>query len=71
MAVYPALVYPECYLLHLGYKEFYKHYPELCTGRYTEMVDPRHKVGTVSLFKSLESVQSFFSEIKQPFTCSG
>lgn len=43
MAVYPALVYPECYLLHLGYKEFYKHYPELCTGRYTEMVDPRHK----------------------------
>jgi len=43
MSVYPALVYPECYLLHLGYKEFYKHYPELCTGRYTEMVDPRHK----------------------------
>jgi len=41
--VYPGLHYPECYLLHLGYKEFFKNYPELCTGSYTEMNDPRHK----------------------------
>jgi len=41
--VYPGLHYPECYLLHLGYKEFYKNYPELCTGSYTEMIDPRHE----------------------------
>ena len=40
--VYPALHYPECYLLHLGYKEFFNNYPDLCTGRYTEMVDPRY-----------------------------
>jgi len=40
--VYPALQYPECYLLHLGYKEFYKNYPHLCTGSYTEMADPAH-----------------------------
>ena len=40
--VYPALHYPECYLLHLGYKEFWNTYPELCTGKYTEMADPRY-----------------------------
>lgn len=43
MGVYPGLYFPECYLLHLGYKEFYRGYPELCTGHYTEMADPRHK----------------------------
>eukprot|EP00092_Neocalanus_flemingeri_P025046 GFUD01027161.1.p1 GENE.GFUD01027161.1~~GFUD01027161.1.p1 ORF type:complete len:689 (-),score=173.90 GFUD01027161.1:484-2550(-) len=41
--VYPGLHYPECYLLHLGYKEFYKNFPALCTGSYTEMIDPRHE----------------------------
>ena len=42
-SVFPALHYPECYLLHLGYKEFYSNYPELCVGGYTEMVDQRHQ----------------------------
>jgi len=41
--VYPGLHYPECYLLHLGYKEFFKNHPHLCTGSYTEMIDPRHE----------------------------
>lgn len=41
--VYPGLHYPECYLLHLGYKEFFKNFPDLCTGNYTEMIDPRHE----------------------------
>jgi len=41
--VYPALYHPECYLLHLGYKEFYSQYPELCSGKYTTMVDPKHE----------------------------
>jgi len=41
--VYPALYHPECYLLHLGYKEFYNLYPELCTGTYTTMIDPKHE----------------------------
>ena len=41
--VFPALHYPECYLLHLGYKEFFRNYPELCTGGYTEMVDDRFR----------------------------
>ena len=38
---FPALHYPECYLLSLGYKEFYKNYPELCEPRnYVPMTDP-------------------------------
>ena len=39
--VFPALYHPECYLLHLGYKEFFKNYPQLCSGGYTQMVDER------------------------------
>ena len=42
--VFPALHYPECYLLHLGYKEFYRNYPELCSGGYTAMVDHRFRM---------------------------
>jgi len=41
--VFPGLYHPECYLLHGGYKEFFINYPELCTGKYTEMVDPNFK----------------------------
>jgi hypothetical protein len=56
--VYPALYYPEVYLLHLGYKEFFQFYPELCTGRYTAMVDPNHEVSsqTLSSFTAQETV---------------
>ena len=43
MEVFPALYYPECYLLHLGYKEFFINYPQMCTGGYTEMIDDRYK----------------------------
>lgn len=43
MEVFPALYYPECYLLHLGYKEFFNNYPDLCSGGYTEMIDDRYK----------------------------
>lgn len=41
--VYPALHHPEIYLLHLGYKQFYTQYPDLCVGDYTTMDDPRHQ----------------------------
>ena len=37
---YPALHYPECYLLHEGYKVFYENYPELCDPQaYVQMAD--------------------------------
>merc|ERR1711962_455380 len=41
--VYPALHHPECCLLHLGYKEFFKKFPDLCVGTYTTMIDPKHE----------------------------
>ena len=47
--VFPALHYPEVYLLQDGYKEFFRNYPELCTGGYTEMVDDRFKKDLRSL----------------------
>ncbi|CAK1554324.1 unnamed protein product [Leptosia nina] len=41
---YPSLNYPEIYLLHAGYRSFYKSYPELCSpAGYTAMLDPQHK----------------------------
>lgn len=37
---YPALHYPECYLLHEGYKVFWENYPELCDPQaYVQMAD--------------------------------
>lgn len=41
-SVYPGLYFPEIYLLHKGYKEFWQTYPHLCEGSYTEMNDPQH-----------------------------
>ncbi|GLG99545.1 Uncharacterized protein GBIM_05985 [Gryllus bimaculatus] len=40
---YPALHYPEVYLLHGGYKEFYERHSELCEPcAYLPMLDPKH-----------------------------
>lgn len=40
---YPALHYPEIYLLHGGYKDFYESYPELCDPiSYRPMLDPSY-----------------------------
>ncbi|XP_014260495.1 M-phase inducer phosphatase-like isoform X2 [Cimex lectularius] len=41
---YPNLHYPEMYLLHGGYSEFYRHYNEMCEPRsYRTMQDPAHQ----------------------------
>lgn len=40
---YPALHYPEIYLLHGGYKDFFAAYPQLCTpNSYRQMLDPMY-----------------------------
>lgn len=40
---YPALIYPEVYLLHGGYKDFYGAYPELCDPcAYRPMLEPEY-----------------------------
>ena len=51
--VYPALHHPEIYLLHLGYKQFFTQYPDLCVGSYTTMDDPRHQVPISFIQKSI------------------
>jgi len=41
---YPALYYPQLYVLKGGFKEFYEKYPELCEpSGYVPMLDPRYK----------------------------
>ncbi len=41
---YPQLVYPEIYLLHAGYREFFRQFPDLCEPRtYIEMDDDNFK----------------------------
>lgn len=41
---YPALHYPEVYLLHGGYKEFFEKYSDLCEPcSYKPMLDPGHE----------------------------
>ncbi|KAL7739597.1 hypothetical protein ACLKA6_002171 [Drosophila palustris] len=40
---YPTLSYPELYLLHNGYKEFFSHYANLCEpANYVPMLAPAH-----------------------------
>ncbi|OHT04319.1 Rhodanese-like domain containing protein [Tritrichomonas foetus] len=41
---YPNIYYPDVYVLEGGYKNFYEHYPELCDGGYTRMLDDEHKM---------------------------
>jgi M-phase inducer tyrosine phosphatase len=41
--VYPALFYPNVYILDGGYREFFADHPELCDGGYTPMLDDTHR----------------------------
>ena len=40
---YPDVSYPAMYVLDGGYKGFYTHFPDLCTGGYVPMHDKRHQ----------------------------
>eukprot|EP00096_Caligus_rogercresseyi_P012243 TRINITY_DN506_c2_g1_i1.p1 TRINITY_DN506_c2_g1~~TRINITY_DN506_c2_g1_i1.p1 ORF type:complete len:563 (+),score=201.18 TRINITY_DN506_c2_g1_i1:98-1786(+) len=53
---YPALYYPECYLLHKGYKEFFRLYPELCEPQsYRSMADPNYQKDAKAFHKKSKS----------------
>jgi M-phase inducer tyrosine phosphatase len=41
--VYPALFYPNVYILDGGYRQFYTDHPDLCEGGYTPMLDDAHR----------------------------
>lgn len=41
---YPALYYPNVYILNGGYRGFYQSFPQLCEGSYTPMLDRRNRI---------------------------
>lgn len=69
---YPALHFPELYLLEGGYKAFYEAYPELCTPNdYVRMLDEKHSED-LKFFRSKS--RSWVAENKQsrcPITRAG
>lgn len=40
---YPALFYPDVYILDGGYRNFYQQFPNHCDGGYTRMLDDCHR----------------------------
>ncbi|KAL7639694.1 UNVERIFIED_CONTAM: hypothetical protein RMT77_010198 [Armadillidium vulgare] len=69
---YPALHFPEIYLLEGGYKAFYEAYPELCSPKdYVRMLDEKHSED-LKFFRSKS--RSWVTENKQsrcPVTRAG
>jgi hypothetical protein len=43
MPHYPALHYPEVYILEGGYAKYFAHSPQHCEGSYVRMDDPNHR----------------------------
>ncbi|KAH9465949.1 hypothetical protein Pst134EA_013804 [Puccinia striiformis f. sp. tritici] len=43
MTHYPALYYPEVYILEGGYARYFAHSPQNCDGTYVKMDDPGHR----------------------------
>ena len=53
---YPALHYPEMYLLHNGYKEFWENHPDLCEPRaYQTMADVKFQAEEKAFRKKSKS----------------
>lgn len=44
MPHYPALHYPEVYILEGGYARYHAHSPQHCDGSYVPMDDPSHRI---------------------------
>jgi M-phase inducer tyrosine phosphatase len=65
---YPALYYPQTFILDGGYRDFYEHYPELCDGQYVPMLEETHRRnGDLSRCTSdYQEVVSSFDKILHP-----
>lgn len=58
MTYYPALHYPEIYILEGGYAKYHSHSPQHCSGCYVRMDDPIHRSDRqtdLSQFRTQES----------------
>jgi len=65
MPHYPALHYPEVYILEGGYARYFAHSPQHCEGSYVRMDDPGHRSdrhADLNQFRTRES--SIFSRAK-------
>ncbi|WAR56726.1 hypothetical protein PtB15_7B576 [Puccinia triticina] len=65
MPHYPALHYPEVYILEGGYAQYFVHSPQHCDGEYVKMDDPSHRSdrhADLNQFRTRES--STFSRAK-------
>ncbi|PLW56472.1 hypothetical protein PCANC_04808 [Puccinia coronata f. sp. avenae] len=59
MTHYPALHYPEIYILEGGFAKFFAHSPHHCNGTYVRMDDPTYRTDRqtdLNLFRNRESV---------------
>ncbi|POW13420.1 hypothetical protein PSHT_07698 [Puccinia striiformis] len=58
MTYYPALHYPEVYILEGGFARYFAHSPQHCDGDYVRMDDPTHRSdrhADLSLFRTREN----------------
>lgn len=70
-ARYPAMHYPQIYVLEGGYRAFYRAYPELCTGGYVTMLDDGHRAnGDLSraTTRYREAFETFNSSPRKPLS---
>ncbi|WAR56815.1 hypothetical protein PtB15_7B666 [Puccinia triticina] len=65
MTHYPALHYPEIYILEGGFAKYFSHSPQHCDGSYVRMDDPTHRTDRqtdLNLFRTREN--SVFARTK-------
>ncbi|KAA1085150.1 cell division cycle- protein [Puccinia graminis f. sp. tritici] len=65
MTHYPALHYPEIYILEGGFAKYHSHSPQHCNGSYVRMDDPTHRAdrqADLNLFRTRQS--SLFTKTK-------
>lgn len=65
-ANYPALHYPEIYLLHGGYRQFFKDEQRWCLGGYCPMRDPKHENELRQYSKNFSKSKSWQEQKQAP-----
>ncbi|KAA1085159.1 cell division cycle- protein [Puccinia graminis f. sp. tritici] len=68
MSHYPALHYPEVYILEGGYARYFAHSPQHCEGGYVGMDDPSHRSDRHADLNQFRTRESAFSSRAKSFT---